>query len=1143
MKLLLSQAPCIALPGGELLPLGPRDAALLAWLCLEGPTPRTRLASMFWPHSDAEAARNSLRQRLHHLRKGVGVDIFTGDMQLALAEGIGHDLLGADSVLGQAVHDYSPEFGAWLAHQRERCHDRKLRVLTERAELAERTGEHAQALVHAQEVLRLEPQSEAAHRRTVRLHYLLGDRAAALRAFDRCEQVLKDDIGTRPSAETLALLATIERSAPDAALRPAATMPAALQRPPRLIGRSAERQALAAAIERRGVLLLTGQAGMGKSRLIAALVEAAEGADQQGADSQGDGAPCLSVCARPGDAAAPYALSARWLRALTLRHGMVVTPAQRLALACVLPELGAPAARVRRDDRAQVLAAMQSLLEAAAGAGLQAMVLDDLQYADGASVELLQSLAGHTPCAWILALRPDELSPAARALLEAHATSTTTQTLALQPLGVEAIAAFLDSLGIDGVGGLRQAQVLRQRTGGNPMFLLETLKAGLAVRREAGATDGEGAAAINVSGAVADTGSTPPALSWPQVDSVQRLIQQRLGRLKPLALKLARCAALAGQDFTSALAAEVLRLHPLDLADAWLELEVAQVLHDGAFAHDLIAEAALGLVPRPIAVALHGEIGRILERGAGEPARIAAHWLAAGEPRKAAPHLRRAARRAQAASQRADAALLHAQAAEILRDAGDRRGAFDAFFAAAEAASQSAGRAGFAAYGEALQALADDDGQRAAAALVPLAILLEQCEYDALRRLALQALPRAQAAGLPDIEVELLWDLTLVHLDRRELAEAAQRAEQALARLADVDPATARLTQVGTRFKLTQALGGVLAATGRYAQCNALLMQALQQARHDREWAYTGPLANALAINALEQGSLTQALQWSTQAISDDDRFDGGVHERLSVANGRATVLALHGDLGGALATIETALGLCQPLKMRIETRTRMRLHALQFDLGRRDLAVKGLRELRALAQLQPDECTLIEAELLRAGDSVDAEVLLERAMAIPDLPTQARALCLLQQGCDAARVLPLLGSAAAAARSHGAHGLWLTLQTRRVAALRAVQRFDEARAQALAVWQRVEEGISGVDMFPRMAAELCAALAESHVDLAQVIKLRASAWMHQAAATLPVAWRDNYLSRAPVLQLLLPPARHHVPLLPGPQGHPKTSL
>jgi hypothetical protein len=71
-----------------------------------------------------------------------------------------------------------------------------------------------------------------------------------------------------------------------------------------------------------------------------------------------------------------------------------------------------------------------------------------------------------------------------------------------------------------------------------------------------------------------------------------RLIERRIGLLSRDAVRLARCAAVAGQDFSVTLAAEVLDANPLDLADAWTELESAQVLRDGAFAHDLIFDAA-----------------------------------------------------------------------------------------------------------------------------------------------------------------------------------------------------------------------------------------------------------------------------------------------------------------------------------------------------------------------------------------------------------------------------------------------------------------------------------------------------------------------------------------------------------------------
>lgn len=1113
-QLQLAASPCVVGPDGTALALAPRDAALLAWLALEGPTPRVRLAALLWPDSATDAARNALRQRLFQLRKVLGFDAVVGSLTLALADGLTHDLQDADSVLGDAAPAATGEFAAWLEQQRQRRRDRIHLSLVELAQMAEGARDWDDALSHAHELLALEPVSEAAHRRVIRLHYLAGDRAAALLAFDRCEQVLKNEVGARPSAETLALLASIEQA--DDAMPPARAqrVPASVLRPPRVIGRDTERQALARAVDEAAVVMLLGEAGMGKSRLIADWLAGAGAATSHAAKQ------VVAVSARPGDAAVPYAVAARWLRALLLLPGVEPSAAQRNDLARVLPELGPATARAGADERSRLRSAVQLLLERAVQQGLRAVVIDDLHYADAPSVELLHPLVGGTACAWIVAMRPDELGAAARALVQAHAGSTRALTLPLQALDTAAIAALLDSLGIEGIGGMAQAESLRQRTGGNPLYLLETLKLALAANGNLALVP------LGGQGAGVGADNTATAIAWPRADNVQRLIQQRLLHLGPLALKLARCAALAGQDLSPPLAAEVLGLRPLDLADAWAELETAQVLRDGGFAHDLIAEAALALVPQAIARSLRAEIASFLERSAGEPARIAAHWLAAGEPHKAVPHLTRAAQRAHAAWQRGVAADLHEQVAMILRAAGDRRSAFDAFFAAAEATSQMVGRDRLAAFGEALHQLADDDGQRAAAALVPAFLLHEGRQIDAARKLVLEALPRAQRAGLADIEVELLWDLVLFHLDRRELAEAAQRAEQALERLASVDPAAARLKHLGTRFKLTSALGQILSSTGHYVQGNAKLVQALQQARQDREWAYTGAIANQLASNALEQGSLERALDWSAQSISDDDRYDGGEHARVSVASQRGVILALGGNLGGALAAAEHAVGICERVVLRIELSARQRLHGLQFELGRRDLALKGLRALRARDNLQPPERIALDADLLRIGDSLDSAALLEQVVALDDFPLRARILCLAQPGCDPVRILPLLALSAAAARDQGAHGLWLTLQTRRVAALRMAGRGAEAQEQALAVWQRVEDGIVGVEMFPRLAAELCAALDDTHADLVQVIALRAAAWMQRAAASLPAEWRQNYLMRSPILQTLPPRAR-----------------
>ena len=87
MHLKLSQSASARLPDGTEVTLTDLDAALLAWLALEGPTARNRLAALLWPGSSAEAAGNSLRQRLFRLKRQCGMAPVLGSAVLALAEG------------------------------------------------------------------------------------------------------------------------------------------------------------------------------------------------------------------------------------------------------------------------------------------------------------------------------------------------------------------------------------------------------------------------------------------------------------------------------------------------------------------------------------------------------------------------------------------------------------------------------------------------------------------------------------------------------------------------------------------------------------------------------------------------------------------------------------------------------------------------------------------------------------------------------------------------------------------------------------------------------------------------------------------------------------------------------------------------
>lgn len=645
MHLHLSATPRAERPDGPAHVLAPLDAALLAWLAIEGPTPRNRLAALLWPDKAPEPARNSLRQRLFQLRRQLGIDLVTPGTVAALTEGVSHDLDDSDSVLDGVVLPLEGEFAQWLALQRDRRRARVRRSLTELAAMAEAAKDWDDALAHAGELLALEPLSEEAHRRVMRLHYLAGNRSAALLAFDRCEQALKDEIGTRPSAETLALLATIDRAGLGTAALKGGRVPASVQRPPRLVGRDAEWAALHAAWDARHIAVVRGEAGLGKTRLVTDFAKA------QGV--------ALVVGARPGDRQVVYASVSRLIRQWPRSTLDALDTGVREALATLLPELGPSPAHLGEAGRTRLFNAVLALVDGSDADGHGGLVFDDLHFADDASVELLQYLALQSRQRWLFAARHAELGAAAQALLAAAAEAGMAAPLALSPLTVAQLAELVDSLDIEGLSGAAVAPALLQHTGGNPLYALETIKAWL--------TQG----AEPVGGAV-----VPARVRLPALPNVAALIERRIGHLSHPAVQLARCAAVAAPDFSIDLASRVLGMRTLELADPWAELEAAQVLRDGAFAHDLIYESALASVPAPVARQLHAEIAAFLSERGGESARIAHHWLAAGQEAPALEALRDAAEQARRAMRKREEIELRDRACSI----AERLGRLDVAF-------------------------------------------------------------------------------------------------------------------------------------------------------------------------------------------------------------------------------------------------------------------------------------------------------------------------------------------------------------------------------------------------------------------------------------------------------------------------------
>ncbi len=652
----LLHTPQLIVAGAAAHALERKDAALLAMLTLDGPWPAERAAALLWPDSPERQARTNLRQRLFRLRKLANAEVIHAQGCLRLANGLTVDLhqfeqaladntlAGAGELLGPLDYCDNEALAEWVEDARRRWREQRIEKLAARASVLEGNQQIAAALPIAIRLVAEAPLREYAYRRLMRLHYLRGDRAAALAAYEHCLAALKEGLGTRPGAETTELAALVQSSGLLPQPAPAPRVVATL-RPPRLCGRDLPWHALERANDAAALVLLEGEAGIGKTRLLSDFAAAHDNASVFGA--------------RPGDAALAYALLARIVRGLTQRLAPPQAAWALSELARVAPELG-----IAAPGQLSALRLQQALASALAewhDAGLRLLVIDDLHHADSASLELLLTTSNahrEQGITWLLGVRSGELPSAAAAWLDGQEDADALQRIALGPLDVAGVQALLASLALPGLDAQHWAPVLTRHTGGNPLFVLETLIA----RWQQGE-------------------AVPPAgesAALPTPERIGRLIEQRLAQLSPGALKLARVAAVAGPDFTAALAAQVLGQHALDIADHWRELETAAVIRDAAFAHDLIFEGTLRSIPQAIARLLHHDVALVLQAADAPAVRLATHWAAAQDWTAAGQAYAAAARAACAASRRIEEGQFWDDAVRCHELGGDADAAFEA---------------------------------------------------------------------------------------------------------------------------------------------------------------------------------------------------------------------------------------------------------------------------------------------------------------------------------------------------------------------------------------------------------------------------------------------------------------------------------
>ncbi|MDX1615941.1 MAG: BTAD domain-containing putative transcriptional regulator [Candidatus Promineifilaceae bacterium] len=248
---------------------------------------REALVTLFWPDESVTKGKANLRRELHNLtnvlpgcwetdyktvRLSPDADTSIDIDDFRRLEEAQKWIEAAELLQGEFLEGVYLEenlaFETWLLGERERWRQRADHVLRKAVDAQVAAGDKAAALTIARRLLQLRPWQEEMHRQVMLLLAQLGQSSAALKQYEVCKQILRDELGVTVSAETQALYERIRDPSPFALHNvPASTAP--------FIGRQKELTRLRGWLEDKEVRLITisGAGGMGKTRLMLALAE------------------------------------------------------------------------------------------------------------------------------------------------------------------------------------------------------------------------------------------------------------------------------------------------------------------------------------------------------------------------------------------------------------------------------------------------------------------------------------------------------------------------------------------------------------------------------------------------------------------------------------------------------------------------------------------------------------------------------------------------------------------------------------------------------------------------------------------------------------------------------------------------------
>jgi tetratricopeptide (TPR) repeat protein len=491
----------------------------------------------------------------------------------------------------------------------------------------ERDRAFSDAIERARQLLRFDPLDEQAWCALMRCHARQGDRATALHLYQECAALLKKELGVQPSAATRITYREILDLDPEEPVS---------QTPPRtavypLVGRQFEWRTMVdawqtAAAGRMRLLVIRGEAGIGKTRL----------AEELCGWAGVNGIAAVSARSYAGEARLAYAPIADWLKSDVLRAALMrlepawLTDVARLspAVLTMRADVAGPEGQLESWQRLRFFEAVTQAFRAAAPLVL---VLDDLQWADGDTIEWLHYFvrsAGDARCLIVGTVRSEEEqdnAPLVRLLRQLEHDERLT-AIALGPLDRTATAQLAGQVAERPLDETMLARTFRE-TEGHPLFIVE--RGRMEWTTQSGGADHD----------------TP--------SQVQAVVAARLSLLSDAARAAAEVAASIGRDFTFDILAHASDLEEDTLVRALDELWQRHIVRVQAderwdFSHDRIREVAYSGIGPARRRLTHRRIAQAMEilyadRLDDVSASIAAHLDRGGQPARAIPFLERAA--------------------------------------------------------------------------------------------------------------------------------------------------------------------------------------------------------------------------------------------------------------------------------------------------------------------------------------------------------------------------------------------------------------------------------------------------------------------------------------------------------------------